>query len=50
MLSGCNCIPEEIEYEPEYIIVCEHPLELEFSDGSIATGKAAQYILEIDNN
>lgn len=45
MLSRCN-LPEFEAEKPPFTITCETPLEIEFEDGSIATGMAAQYIID----
>ncbi len=47
----CNdiCCVNDIQGDVVYTIVCMHPLEIEFPDGSIATGQAARYIIDRDS-
>lgn len=47
MLSGCDTGFNGVEWEnPPFKVICESPLEIEFEDGSMANGMAAQYIID----
>lgn len=46
MLSGCDTGFEEWT-KPPWTVICESPLEIEFEDGSIANGQAAQLIIDM---